>query len=73
MIPGLGALSKLSNSGQMPISGGDAKSGNGDSVFSADAQFGGINYNAGMNVYLVAVVAAVSVVGIFVYVQSKAK
>ena len=40
--------STLTNSGQMPISGGDAKSGNGDSTFNNHTKFGGIDYNKGI-------------------------
>lgn len=41
-------LPNVANSGQMPISGGDAKSGNGDSTFNNHTKFGGIDYNKGM-------------------------
>jgi len=32
----------------MPINGGDAKSGIGDSTFSNNGKLGGLNYNKGM-------------------------
>ena len=40
-LPGLG---DIANSGSMPISGGDAKSGNGPQNQSNGATFGGLNY-----------------------------
>ena len=38
----------FSNTGQMPIKGGDAKSGIGDSAFTNHGKLGGLNYNKGM-------------------------
>ena len=38
----------FTNTGQMPISGGDAKSGNGDSVYNNHTRFGGMTYNKGL-------------------------
>jgi len=68
MIPSIGG--GLSNSGQMPISGGHATSGNGDTAFDSRAEFGGLNYNKGINAtYLI--VAGVIVLGGFLYVKSK--
>ncbi|KZX00945.1 hypothetical protein JL49_09035 [Pseudoalteromonas luteoviolacea] len=40
-------LPNVTNSGTMPISGGDAKSGNGDSVYNNHTRFGGMSYNKG--------------------------
>lgn len=53
------------------ITGGAATSGNGDSAFSADARFGGLNYNSGINTYVVIGIALA--IGAFLYVQSTAK
>ncbi|MCG7546958.1 hypothetical protein [Pseudoalteromonas sp. Of7M-16] len=38
----------FTNNGQMPINGGHAKSGNGDSTYNNNTRFGGTVYNKGM-------------------------
>jgi hypothetical protein len=57
----------LANSGSMPISGGEATSGNGDQRYSGKASFGGINHKTGLNpLWLVglAIAAAVAYVAV---------
>lgn len=49
MVPGLSNPLDITNSGQMPISGGDAKSGNGDQRFNGKTSYGGINHKTGIN------------------------
>lgn len=39
----------LTNSGTMPINGGAATSGNGDSIFKANGKQGGLNYTKGIS------------------------
>jgi hypothetical protein len=39
----------LTNSGTMPIAGGAATSGNGDSIFKANGKQGGLNYTKGIS------------------------
>lgn len=46
-------IPNVTNSGTMPISGGDATSGNGDSAFSNRSKFGGLNYNKGLPQWLI--------------------
>lgn len=38
----------FTNTGTMPINGGHAKSGNGDSVYNNHTRFGSMNYNKGI-------------------------
>lgn len=54
------------------ITGGAATATNGDTAFSSDAKFGGLNYGTGVNIYVV-VGLAVLALGAFVYVQTKSK
>mgnify|MGYP000073258028 FL=1 len=49
MVGGLPNPLDITNSGTMPISGGDAKSGNGDQTFNGRTSFGGINHKTGIN------------------------
>lgn len=58
--------------GSMPIKGGDAKSGNGDTRFDGGASFGGINYKTGSNPYVL-VGFALLAVGAYLYVQNRSK
>ena len=51
----------LTNSGTMPISGGHATSGNGDTAFDVNSNFGGLNFSTGISpttLVLVAVATA---------------
>lgn len=56
----------------MPINGGAARSGNGETMFSTKAKFGGLNYGTGVNPYVL-IGLAVLAVGAFVYVQTNIK
>jgi len=60
---GLGNLfdGGLTNSGSMPIAGGAATSGNGDSIFHANSDFGGLNFSTGISTTNL-ILAAVGVV-----------
>ncbi len=50
----MGGIGDIANSGTMPISGGDAKSGNGDQTQRNSSVFGGLNYgSAGVSPMLV--------------------
>jgi hypothetical protein len=42
----MGGFGDIANSGTMPISGGEAKSGNGDQKQTNSSVFGGLNYGA---------------------------
>jgi hypothetical protein len=66
-------IPNVSNMGQMPINGGYATSGNGDTNFSSDGnKFGGLNYNKGVNpTHLM--IGAVVCIGVYLYVTRKAK
>jgi len=52
----------IANSGTMPISGGGSGASNGDTTFSANAKFGGLNYNKGLNPWLVGGLVAMSLI-----------
>lgn len=65
-------IPNLNNSGSMPINGGAARSGNGETMFSTKAKFGGLNYGTGVNPYVL-IGLAVLAVGAFVYVQTNIK
>ena len=49
MVGGLPNPLDITNSGTMPISGGDAKSGNGVQTFNGRTSFGSINHKTGIN------------------------
>jgi hypothetical protein len=42
----MGGFGDVANSGTMPISGGEATSGNGDQTQTNSSVFGGLNYGA---------------------------
>jgi len=56
----------VANSGSMPISGGDAKSGNGPQRYDGKVSFGGINHKDGINPWILAGVGVVGLVAFLV-------
>jgi len=60
----------IANSGTMPISGGDAKSGNGGSSFGSGSRtkFGGLSYGNGVPPLLIGFIVLV-LVGTAVYLK----
>ncbi|MCF7515972.1 hypothetical protein L3V43_20615 [Pseudoalteromonas sp. L23] len=59
----------FTNTGQMPINGGHATSGNGDSVYNNHTRFGGMTYNKGIPQW--AIFAAVGVALVLVFGRAK--
>jgi len=68
MIPGVG---DIANSGSMPISGGEAKSGNGDLGQTNNIKVGGLNYGGtGVSPLLIGGIIAAALVA-FVMLRQK--
>ncbi|MCJ8320432.1 MAG: hypothetical protein MJK12_12415 [Colwellia sp.] len=61
----------ITNSGQMAIGGGDAKSGAGDLTFDASAGFGGLNYGSTGISPVTAGFMALAVLGAVYYLTKK--
>ncbi|TMO75328.1 hypothetical protein [Pseudoalteromonas aurantia] len=59
----------FTNTGTMPISGGAANSGSGDTTYHNNTRFGGMNYNKGIPTW--AIVAGLSIAVLWVITSAK--
>lgn len=62
-------IPNLTNSGSMPIKGGDANAGSGDSIYNNHTRFAGVTYNKGIPTWVIA--AGIAVVAVWVVSRAR--